>query len=431
MIASIIGRTFLKAYNTKSGTNWSAKEFFEKEYVKTFFDHPKYMMSGGNSPLENPKISWKNGITPSQEERKERIRKTIEKLESTHYDASIAIGYPASEKDEYSPTSGLITDLELPREVEDKYLSWIGSGFGCCVKGGISILFADEELLLDIYKGWSVYREILNDKILNKIRGNQIEAWNAQWLGFLHSRRNYRSDFDFNLFCRLNMFTVNETVVEVNTLNWSRLFFSISNKYPNSVFTGYVYSLGYKGNSTFGFYNFHFDKAKTLIDYYKKLFGGQAAIDDANDYEDLFGLKLYKACQFGVIGLLALQPASLFEDISKSNKINSIKFKTYKTWLLAMINKEETLELTGELATKLHLFEEGSKGTDRRALIEKLLQSGKRDFLNKWTEIVEKIATNELNDMKVISDKVFLMSQEEYGFFIALLKLDYRYQQEK
>jgi hypothetical protein len=63
MIAATIGRTFLKAYNEKNKKELTAKQFFKEEYVKVFFDHPKYMMSGGNSPLENPKISWKKGIT--------------------------------------------------------------------------------------------------------------------------------------------------------------------------------------------------------------------------------------------------------------------------------------------------------------------------------------------------------------------------------
>jgi len=58
MIAANIGKIFLDAYNKKYQSNYSAKEFFAEKYYKIFFNHNKYMMSAGNSPLENPKISW-------------------------------------------------------------------------------------------------------------------------------------------------------------------------------------------------------------------------------------------------------------------------------------------------------------------------------------------------------------------------------------
>jgi hypothetical protein len=237
MIATTIGRTFLKAYNEKTGNGFSAKEFFEKEYVQAFYNHPLYMMSGGNSPLENPKISWKKGIRPSTEERQDRITKTVSKIESPLLDASVAIGYPASEEREYATTSGLITGMSIEITPEDKYLSWIGSGFGCCIKGGLSIFFSEPEILWNIYVGWKEYRKILNDKTLVKIRGNQIEAWNANWLTFLWNKRLYRQDFDFAYFVQIDVFKVDEQVVEINTIKWSSLFFSISNKFPEATFT--------------------------------------------------------------------------------------------------------------------------------------------------------------------------------------------------
>lgn len=58
MIAANIGKIFLDAYNEKFKSNYSAKEFFVEKYYEIFFNHNKYMMSAGNSPLENPKISW-------------------------------------------------------------------------------------------------------------------------------------------------------------------------------------------------------------------------------------------------------------------------------------------------------------------------------------------------------------------------------------
>ena len=40
MYATTIGRTFLKAYNCKFKTEYTAKSFFEDVFVPLFFDHP-------------------------------------------------------------------------------------------------------------------------------------------------------------------------------------------------------------------------------------------------------------------------------------------------------------------------------------------------------------------------------------------------------
>src|SRR5699024_8768364 len=51
MITTLVGRTFLKAYNEKYNKNYSAKEFFEEVYFELFFNHPKYMQWVTNSPF--------------------------------------------------------------------------------------------------------------------------------------------------------------------------------------------------------------------------------------------------------------------------------------------------------------------------------------------------------------------------------------------
>ena len=43
MIASKIGKTFLKAYNQKYDKEYSAKEFFDEVYFELFYNHPKYI----------------------------------------------------------------------------------------------------------------------------------------------------------------------------------------------------------------------------------------------------------------------------------------------------------------------------------------------------------------------------------------------------
>lgn len=81
MYTTTVGKTFLKEYNERLQTHYTAKTFFEEVFVPLFFDHQKYMMTAGNSPLENPKLSWDDMIKGKKpfetpEKRKERIDKS-------------------------------------------------------------------------------------------------------------------------------------------------------------------------------------------------------------------------------------------------------------------------------------------------------------------------------------------------------------------
>ena len=177
MYTTTVGRTFLRTYNRQFNKDYSAKSFFEEVFVPLFFDHPKYMMTAGNSPLENPKLSWDDMIkgekafeTPDQ--RKNRINKMIQKIENEKADASIAVGYGVL--DQSAATSGQITNIDIPNNKEDIYLSWIGAGLGIGVVGGITILFDKPELLMDVFEGWKYYRQYLENNPL--LKGNQINT---------------------------------------------------------------------------------------------------------------------------------------------------------------------------------------------------------------------------------------------------------------
>ncbi len=426
MITVNIGRTFLRAYNQKYEKELTAKAFFETEYFELFFNHPKYLQWATNSPF----VQMKKGQKPhllNKQERIEKLDNLHEKIASGEIDASIAIGFPASEVKEFATTSGLVTDLMINHSKEDIYYSWIGSGLSIGVSGGYAILFDKPEILLKTYEGWKVYRQFLTDPTLERLAGNKITSWNGQWLSYSFSKE-FRQFFDYASLNRHGFFKLSNAETVIETVKWSKLFFNLSKQFPENSFTGYVFSFG-QTNKTLGFFPFKFIQAQKLISLYVKLFGVNAAINEAPIYEEIFGLKFYKACQLGAIGIQALRPDQLLEDIQNDKKIELIKFRTYKIWLLAMINKEETLNLTNEISEILHLYKTGSKGTDRKALVEKkLLQSGKRNFLIHWEEIVIALPEKKVK-LKEISDKVFYMETEEFGYFIALLKLDYRYQE--
>lgn len=169
MITSNIGKIFLDAYNEEYGTSYDARTFFLEQFYPLFFDQNKYMMTAGNSPLENPKLSWDDMIKGKKpyetpEQRKSRFEKKIKKTDKSEADMSIARGYASL--DIAAPTSGQVTNLKLPNSQEESYASWIGDALGVGVQGGFSILFSKKEILLDIFEGWKLYRKCLNDNTL-------------------------------------------------------------------------------------------------------------------------------------------------------------------------------------------------------------------------------------------------------------------------
>jgi hypothetical protein len=461
MIATTIGRTFLKAYNEKNNKSLTAKEFFETEYFEYFFNHPKYMQWVTNSPFVQMKAGQKPHLL-SKEERLEKLEGLSDKIESGLKDASIAIGFPASEVKEFATTSGGVSDIDISIDNEDIYYSWIGGGLGIGIAGGYSIFFDVPDILLQVFEGWKVYRNFLNDDALEKLRGNQINTWNGQWLSFSSSRK-FRKHADFRRFVNNGIIAESDAKIEVNTIKWSELFFNLSRKFPNGSYTGYVYSLG-QTNKTLGFYPFQFEAAGNLIEYYTKLFGENAAIDNATDYENLFGIHIKRACEKGSIGLQALEPKDLrkyfglgsnlklvkpsFKEksgesqedsnvrkqlLKDKDEKNIITYRTYKTWLLAMItkNKEESLEYTLEVAKALHEYKDAGRKNDRINLIELdlLVSKSKKGFLDALTTIIRDVDIETLTLFKTLRDKVHMMTSEDFGYFVVLLKFDYAYQE--
>ena len=230
MITTLVGKTFLKAYNQKYNKDYSAKEFFEKEYFELFFNHSKYMQWVTNSPF----VQMKKGQKPhllSYEERLEKLDNLHSKIDDETPDASFAIGFPASEDKDFASTSGLVSDIEIDTNNEEVYLSWIGGGLGIGVAGGYNILINDESITLETFEGWKYYRRYLNDPVLDKLRGNQINSWNGQWLTYKLGSK-YNQGFTFLDLEQIQVFKVDQYLAEVNTINWSNLYFSLSNKFP-------------------------------------------------------------------------------------------------------------------------------------------------------------------------------------------------------
>jgi len=430
MIASSIGKIFLGAYNNKYKANYSPKDFFVEIYHSAFFNHNKYMMTGGNSPLENPKISWdkmRSGQIPyeNNKDRKDRLNTFITKVTNTSADASIAIGYYSL--DITATTSGQITNLKLPINHDDVYLSWIGSGFGIGVQGGVSILFDKPEILLDIFEGWSIYRDYLNKTV--QLRGNQINTWNGQWLAHRYNPRTYNPEDKTALFNGIS--SMKDGGSEVDTQSWIAIMIGACLNYPDTQLTGYVYNLG-QTNTTIGFIPFKLPQIKKPIELYEKYFG----TSKREQAEQLFGTAFgfARACQMGSIGINAMEPKGLREYIDKGkipsyngeDEEKKINFNTYQIWLLAMLNNEQLWESAQNFATALnHYASNNDKAKkDKSNNIKSLLSAvNKKQFIDNLTTLVEDVSDK--TEFIEMAKQINSMPSDNVPYFLTLIRFQF------
>jgi hypothetical protein len=433
MITAVVGRTFLNAYNHKYKKELSPKEFFIDEYFELFYNHPKYLQWITNSPFVQMKSGQKVHLL-TDSERIEKLENLHEKVANELPDASFALGFPASEIKEFASTSGLVSNITIPTNEDEIYLSWIGSGLGIGVAGGYTILFDDAEITLKTYEGWKVYRKYLNEKTLEKLRGNQISTWNGQWLSYILSE-SYDENYDFSILTSEKIFAIDSEKIEVNTVFWTKLYFSISQLLPESSLTGYVYGFG-QTNKTIGFITFQFKSGRKLKMIYKHLLGEDSTLSIKN-FETLFGMHIKRACELGSIGLHALRPDGLVKYMNESKNISfkndddKINYFIYKTWLIAMMskNKEEVTEYTLELARTILRYRNSGTKNDRKNLVEKELfeAKSKKGFIEHLTTMVKDLDEQDLSLIKNLKDEIHLMTNEEFGYFSTLLKFDYAY----
>ena len=432
MITAVVGKTFLDAYNVKYNKNLTSKEFFVEEYFELFYNHPKYMQWVTNSPFVQMKAGQKVHLL-TKEDRLEKLKNLHEKVDTELPDASFALGFPASEVKEFASTSGLVSNIAVPSNESEIYLSWIGSGLGIGVAGGYTLLFDDPQITLQTYEGWKVYRKYLNEPTLDKLRGNQIGTWNGQWLAY--SLKEEFDDFDFASLVDEKIFTIDSENIEVNTTMWSALFFSLSQLYPSSTLTAYVYGFG-QTNKTIGFIPFQLKSGTKLKHVYQSLFGNNSTISKKG-FESLFGMHIKRACELGSIGLQTLRPESLkkymveSKNLSFKNEEDTINYHVFKTWLVAMIskNKEEVTDYTLELAETFLRYRNSGTKNDRKTLVEKELfeSKSKKGFIEHLTTMIKDLEPDELVIIKNFKDEIHLMTNEEFGYFSTLLKFDYAF----
>ena len=433
MITSSIGQKFLNLYNKEYQQNYSAKAFFEQEFIPLFFDYPVYMMKGGNAPLNNPKI--KKGHFPDEKERSERITRTISKIENEPA-ASSPVGYPSD--DLMATTSGQVTDMDLNITSEKVYLSWIGGALGIGVKGGLAIYFDHPKILLDTYKGWKYYRQLLEET--KNMKGQQIETWNGQWLAHLYSNNFDPDNPLLNLDCLMNQ----NNVIQLATQSWTRLLFGIARQFSGINMTGYVYNLG-QMNTTIGFIPFVLPEVNRPLKLYRKIFGENEYLDNTNKIESIFdnNYGLERACQLGAIGIQAIEPRDLkaylvhrsktphFPKYKDADQDQIITFNTYITWILAMLNNEELLQKAEDAAKVLSQYEQtdkkGRAKTEKSNAVKSLLESrNRKNFIDNLIPLME---TNNSDPGKLneLVQEINKMPAENFSYFLTLIRFKYAY----
>ena len=257
----------MDAYNEREHTGYDAKTFFIEKYYPLFFDGNKYMQWVQNSPFVQMK-SGQKVETLSSDERREKLEELICKIQNGTKDASVAIGYSASDEKGYATTSGQVTSLEIKVTHDEVYLSWIGASLGVGVKGGLSILFSNSLLLLSIYEGWAFYRAALDNN--QELKGNQIASWNGQWLAHRYDKRAFDAEnpmADFNPYV-----SDKDASMSVAVQSWTKILINLSQNFSGQNLLGYVYSLG-QTNITVGFIPFILSEIRRPIDLYIRFFG--------------------------------------------------------------------------------------------------------------------------------------------------------------
>lgn len=428
MIASVIGKTFLEAYNKKFQKNYTAKEFFVEEYFPLFFDGDKYMQWVTNSPFVQ---GLKKGCSPTHEERIAKLQTLIDNISTRDADASIAIGFPSI--DDTATTSGQISNMTLPLSENDVYYSWIGGGLGVGVQSGLSLFFNNPSILLSIYDGWNIYRSFLNN--IEKLRGNQINTWNGQWLSHCYNPRTYNANYPTASFDPFD--SKKNGDIEIKTQSWVSVLLGIARNFPNTVETAYVYSLG-QTNTTVGFIPFTLPKIRLPFELYEKYFGRT----NHQLIESLFGTEIgfTKVCQFGSVGINALEPKG-FKDCfvkgtipsyKENNEEKKISYNTYQIWLLAMLNNEDLWNKAQDIATVLNTYarpeKKGEKKTsgktDKRREVETVLSAtNKKGFIDAITTLIKD--SEDVNSLSEIGELVHLMPTDNVPYFLTLIRFRY------
>lgn len=431
MVTAIVGRSFLAYYNQKYHTDLSAKAFFEQVYFPLFFDHSKFLIDGGNTALTNPKVPKGKSLSPEQ--RQERFQKLIQNIESGFLDTRTTLDFSASEAEKFATTSGQVTDLKPSLDGDTAYLSWIGNGFGIGVSGGY-ILLIDNPVILDaLFVGWQHYRDFLNDPAYDGLPGNKIHRWNGRWLCHMLNE-NFRHYSPLREYPVTAFEPQPDKTIEIKSQSWLNVLLNVARQIQIDGIIAYIYMMG-KTNLTYGFIPLNLCQLQRPEQVYIKLFGEGEYQNDRDKLRTLYGTakSFQRICEMGAIGVSALEPKGL-RDIMQGGKAkptDEITFKAYITWLIAMLNNNDSWDNAGEAAVLLLRYETTTKrskdlSTGQEHQVATVLEaSTKQQFINALAKIMLKADEPMLAEMEELGKRIHHMPNDNFAYFQALIRLRY------
>ncbi|HEX6983612.1 MAG TPA: hypothetical protein VF181_12705 [Balneolaceae bacterium] len=446
-----VGRQFLELYNRKTGRNLSALEFFEEEFFPVLFDSEDYLhlMQVHNSPFFQ-RISKKDQ-NPNIRDALIKKNKLLAKIEeyangNDNLGGNIAVGFKA--KEDIKSTSGQVSNILKGPSEEEVLYSWFGGALGAGFGGGYDFLFNNEKILWFIYQGWKYYRQYLDES--PKAKGRQIETWNGLWITFgLEYRDDLEKAYRRTLEQASDYSGSQGGYIKLIRPEWSEQIFSLARHLGDDNLQELVYGYSYgQMNKTLGFLYLELNNVRRMPDIFEQLIQADSSLSrsEIKKLEEVYQAQftLEKACALGGIGVKALQPKDLYKytagDVLQKKKASlklekeekRLTFITYLTWIQAMLNNKETLQLAEEVADSLLTYEGREKRLRTRIkAVENLWEaSNRQQFIDKLAAIIEDepMVAETVNKAvnQLMSNKI---PQDMYRLFLTLIKFKYHYYQ--
>lgn len=429
------GKLFLDYYNQKENTNYTAERFFVDVLHPIVFDckPEEYLIWVQNTQFT---IGSQLAEYRNKEFRETKLNEFITQMKTNKKTMSMLIGGGGEDT---ATTSGQFHDYLIPDDPEFKFYSWIGSMLAINVshadtKTEYSILLDNAEILYQIFKGISEYRDFLtrNSNETEFWGGKQLLKWNGWWL------LRYLDD---------NQTTVNDIVdnsVKVGkvrrlnkSIKWHTILSNLPNKFDITKINSYIYILD-KLNIVVGLIPIDLSGVSKPILFYKKIIGENDYINNKEKINELFGsfyTDFPSICDRGYIGINSMKPSKYVGSFNKENiKENEIKLKTRKIWIMAMLDNTELNNISKNLVTILQEYlndNENGKTTKLRK-VESLCKSYDiTQFIKILGEIIKDMKNNRMLDeskKEVINnfmDNALKLTSEQSKSFIEFLKLNF------
>jgi len=442
MYTAYIGKRLIELVNQREGKSYTAQEFFDKKYIPLFFGQKRFLQLVNNSKFDQEFIIRKTVYTP--EKLAETLSLQHEKIQTSEPNGSFFLGGAAAEAS--AGTSGQVSDITLPISTEDVYCSWMGAALGIGLPGKPSptVLVDSDEVIWTIYEGWYKYREYMNQT--PNLKPHQVNTWNGYWITNAFNDR-FDADYPFANKTPTVKTDAKTGIAGIETTSWVQVIFALAEKMPKTVLNTYVYSLS-QMNTTVGFISVELPAVRFLNELYQQISRESSVIKNTDSLETLYdtALGFQKACELGKIGIPALEPKQLREYIPggrreakpfKSPKDQNdpviITYNLYQTWIIAMLNNKQLIELTKQFASVLNDFshqKDRSKTTKSRSVDELLKAQNRKQFIEQLAKMLEENKEN-ADQFDQLTDTVVLMPTTDFPLFMALLKLKYAVAQSK